>query len=72
MVTDITPAPANSISAAIPTNGEVGPPVSGRLPPAALAAEAVAVPLAVAVAVEVALAEVVAIGVAGAEALALE
>jgi hypothetical protein len=51
---DIIPAPASSISAPTPIKGAVGPPVAGRLPPAAAAAEAVALPLAVAVDMEVA------------------
>jgi len=69
MATAMTPAPASSINAAIPTNGEAGPPVSGRLPPAAEAAEEVVVPLAVAVAVAVAVgvADAVADGVADGE-----
>jgi hypothetical protein len=46
------PPPASSISAPSPNKGgEAGPPVAGRLPPAAEAAEAIAVLLAVAVAV---------------------
>ena len=60
MATAMTPAPASSINAPIPTIGEVSPPVSGRVPPAADAAEAV--PELVAVAVSVA----VAVGVADA------
>ena len=51
---DTIPEPASSINAPSPTKGEVGPPVAGRLPPAAEAAEAaeaIAVLLAVAVAV---------------------
>jgi hypothetical protein len=57
MATDTIPAPASTINAPIPIKGEVKPPVSGRLPPAAEAAEAFAVLLALAeaVAVEVAL-----------------
>jgi hypothetical protein len=54
---DIIPAPTISISGAIPTNGEVGPLVSGRLPPAVEAADDVALPLAEAVVVVVAVAE---------------
>jgi hypothetical protein len=72
MAKDITPAPARSISAAISTKGEVGPPVSGRLPPAAEAADdapllAVAVAVAVPeeVAVEVAVGDEVAVAVVG-------
>jgi hypothetical protein len=67
MRTDIIPAPASSINAPIPIKGEeVGPPVAGRLPPAAAAAEAVAVLLAVAVAegVEVAVSVALAVEVA--------
>ena len=47
---DTIPAPASNINAPTPIKGEVSPPVAGRLPPAAIAAEAVAVLLAVAVA----------------------
>ncbi len=54
---DIIPAPTISISGIIPTNSEVGPQVSGRLPPAAEAAEDIALPLAEAVVVGVAVAE---------------
>jgi hypothetical protein len=50
MRTDTIPAPASNINAPTPIKGEVSPPVAGRLPPAAIAAEAVAVLLAVAVA----------------------
>lgn len=57
MRTDTIPAPASSINAPSPIKGEASPPDAGRLPPAAIAAEAVAVLLAVAVAegVEVAI-----------------
>ncbi len=49
---DTIPPPASSIRAPSPNKGgEAGPPVEGRLPPAAEAAEAIAVLLAVAVAV---------------------
>jgi hypothetical protein len=61
MATDTTPAPTSSISAPIPTNNALGPPVSGKLPPAAEAAEAVAVLLAEAVAEAVAVAVAVAV-----------
>ena len=61
---DIIPAPTISISGTIPINGEEGPPVSGRLPPAAEAAEEVAVEVAIAVAVGVAVALAVGLAVA--------
>jgi hypothetical protein len=53
MRTDNIPAPTSNINAPTHIKGEVSPPVSGRLPPAAIAAEAVAVLLAVAVAEDV-------------------
>jgi hypothetical protein len=56
MATLPIPAPASSINAPIPTNGEAGPPVAGRSLPAAEAAEAVVVLLALAEAVAVAVA----------------
>jgi hypothetical protein len=70
MATDTIPAPASSTSAPIATNGEVRPPVSGRLPPAAVAADD-AVLLEVAVAVAVAVVLAVAVEPAVAFALAL-
>ena len=72
---DTIPEPASSISAPSPNKGEAGPPVAGRLPPAAEAAEAVAVPLLLAVAVADGVAvgvAVVALADALADALALE
>ncbi len=54
---DIIPTPTISISGIIPIKGEVGPPVSGRLPPAAEAAEDIVLLLAEAVVAGVAVAE---------------
>jgi hypothetical protein len=68
MRTDTIPAPASNINAPTPIKGEVSPPVAGRLPPTAIAAEAVAVLLAVAVAEGVE----VAVGVELAVELAME